>query len=189
MIRDVIVIGAPRGGAGALLQLIDGLPADLPAAIFVVLHAHPDQPNLLADVANAPGRMRAAEAIDGEPVELRRIYVAADSKHLGVEGGTIHLTDSWPGAECRPSIDVLFRTAARSYTDRVVAIALLHIEKEGGLGLDEVRRNGGRTITQRNPQMLEPPRSINGDVVSHHHLDLPEIAPLVVRYVRCQQVV
>jgi two-component system chemotaxis response regulator CheB len=183
MVRDVIVVGAARGGAGALMQLIAALPADLPAAIFVVLHAHPQQPILLADAVNAPGRMRAAEAVDGEPIQMRRIYVAPNGKHLVLERDVVRVTGDGQKNVCQPSIDVLFRTAARSYKTRVVAIALMNLHDEGAIGLSHVRENGGRTVTHRNPEMTTPPRSDAGELLTDHHLDLGEIAPRIASYV------
>ena len=79
--RDIILIGAPVGGASALTRLVGSLPPDLRASVFVVLHAKPDNPILLADVLNAPGRMRATEAFDGEPIQRSRIYIASVGKH------------------------------------------------------------------------------------------------------------
>jgi two-component system chemotaxis response regulator CheB len=184
MVRDVIAIGAPQGGAAAVIQVLDGIPADLPAAIFVVLHSHPEQPILLADAVNAPGRMRAAEAVNGEPVQTRRIYVASDGKHLVVDRGVVRVTQEPEENGCRPSIDVLFRSAARSYDGRVVAIALLHLQKDGSAGLLEVRKNGGLALTHRNPRMLAPPPGRTGELLSDAHIDLEEIAPRILQYVR-----
>ncbi|MFL6528517.1 MAG: chemotaxis protein CheB [Chthoniobacterales bacterium] len=184
VVRDIVVIGAPVGGAGALTSVVSSLPPDLPATVLVVLHARPDKPILLADALSAPGRLRVTEAIDGEPLAPRRIYVAADGKHLRIRNGLIRLEDNAGESACCPSVDELFRSAAEEHRERVVGVALVHVDDEGSIGLASVRRNGGRTITHRNEQMQDPPRdSQNGDLLSHHHLELAQVGPRIVAYV------
>ncbi|MDQ6655827.1 MAG: chemotaxis protein CheB [Verrucomicrobiota bacterium] len=182
--RDIVVIGAPVGGAAALRELVGALPDDLPATVLAVLNSMPDTPILLADVLNSARRMRATDAADGEPIEPNRIYVAADGKHLMVDGKRIRLTTDAPENNRRPSIDALFRTAAASHRDRVVAVLLLHARDDGLRGLRDVRRNGGRVITHRNDHMPAPPRDDeSAEELADDHLDLQEIAPRVVAYV------
>jgi two-component system, chemotaxis family, protein-glutamate methylesterase/glutaminase len=118
--RDIILIGAPIGGASALTRLVRSLPADLSASVFIVLHTKPANPILLADVLNAPGRMRATGAFDGEPIKRGRIYIACDGEHLVLDSDGMRLTSDAQENNCRPSIDVLFRTAAAAHKERVV---------------------------------------------------------------------
>ncbi len=183
--HDIIVIGAPIGGAAALARLAAALPSDLQASIFIVLHSAPENPILLADVLNAPGHMRASEAIDGERIEQRRIYIACDGEHLVLDEGEIRLTSDPEESKRRPSIDILFGSAAATHKHRVVGVILLHAADDGVRGLHAIRRNGGRTVTQRNEQMPEPPRhpETNEELV-HDHLHLEEIAPRLIFYVR-----
>ena len=182
--RDIIVIGAPVGGAAALLQLAGRFPPDLEASVFVVLHATPENPILLADVLNAPGRMRAADAIDGEAIERRRIYVAADGKHLMMRDGKAYLSANGTEHPRRPSIDVLFTSAAEAYNARVIGVLLLHAREDGSRGLHAIRKAGGRTITHRNEQMPEKPRHPEtSEELAHDHLEIDEIAPRLVAYV------
>lgn len=184
VVRDIVVIGAPVGGAGALITVVGSLPPDLAASVLVVLHAHPEKPILLADALSAPGRLRVTEAIDGEPLAHRRIYVAADSKHLRIRDGFIRVEDDAGESVCCPSIDELFRSAAEEHRERAVGVALVHVEDEGLAGLESLRKNGGRTITHRSAQMQEPPRSSQtGELLSHHHLELEDVGPRIVAYV------
>lgn len=181
--RDIIVIGAPVGGAAALMRLTAQLPASLDASVFIVLHSDPDRPILLADVLNAPGRMRAADAVDGERVERRRIYVAADGHHLRLRDGQVHLSVNGSEAPHRPSIDVLFTSAAEAFNVRVIAVLLLHAREEGVRGLEAIRKAGGRAITQRNDQMPERLRHPEtSEELAHDHLELEEIAPRLLAY-------
>lgn len=184
LVRDIIVIGAPIGGASALIELANSFPANLPAAVLVVLHARPDRPILLADALSSPGHMRASEAIDGEPLERNRIYVAADGQHLTLDEDTIHVTENAGQSACCPSIDVLFHSAAEHHKERVVGIVLLHVSEEGSLGLHAIRESGGRTITQRNAQMDQAPlHPQSREPLAHHHLQLNEIGSRIVAYV------
>ena len=182
--RDIILIGAPIGGASVLTRLVGALPPDLRASIFIVLHMKPDNPILLADVLNAPGRMRATEAFDGEPIEHSRIYIACDGKHLVLDSDSMRLTSDAQENNCRPSIDVLFRTAATAHRERVVGVILVHARDDGLLGLHAVRLNGGRTVTHRNKLMRETPRHPETDEeLAHDHLELDEIALRLIAYV------
>lgn len=182
--RDIIVIGSPVGGGAFIAQLIGKLPADLEASVFVVLHTTPDNPILLADVLNAPGRMRAADALHGEPITRRRIYVAADGHHLLIRNGQVHLTENGQKTNHRPSIDALFSSAAEVYNVRVIAVLLLHCDEDGSAGLHAIRSAGGRTITHRNERMTaQPKHPETDDVLSDEHLDLEQIAPRVLEYV------
>ena len=185
IVRDIIVIGAPVGGAAALIEVVSALPPDLPASVLIVLHSNPEKPILLADALSAPRRMRASEAIDGEPLERGRIYVAADGKHLRVNDDLVRVKEDPPENECCPSIDVLFRSAAEAHEHRVVGVILLHAQREGSLGLHAVRQHGGRTISHRNELMNEAPRHHEtGETLAHHHLELAGIAPRIIDYVQ-----
>jgi two-component system chemotaxis response regulator CheB len=183
--RDIIVIGAPVGGAAALTHLTSRFPPDLDASVFIVLHSEPGRPILLADVLNAPGRMRAAEAMHGEPIERRRIYVAADGQHLMIRDGHVYLAANGVEAPRRPSIDVLFSSAAETYNARVVGVLLLHAREEGTRGLYAIRKAGGRAITHRSEQMPGMPRHPEtAEEVAHEHLELDEIVSRLLAYHR-----
>jgi two-component system chemotaxis response regulator CheB len=181
--RDIIVIGAPVGGGATIVQVIASLPADLNVSIFVALHTTPENPILLADVLNGPGRMRAAEALNGEPITTRRIYVATDGNHLLVRNGEVHLSSNGHETNHRPSIDGLFSSAAGAYGARVVGVLLLHCHDDGSAGLRAIRRAGGRTITHRNISMLQAPKHPETrEALSDEHLELEQIAPRILEY-------
>lgn len=182
--RDVVVIGAPVGGGAAIARLISELPSDLNAAVFIVLHATLESPILLADVLNAPGRIRAADALDGEPIQRRRIYVAVTGNHLLVQRDKVRLSPNTESKPHRPSIDVLFTSAAAAYKGRVLGVLLLHAREDGLLGLDAIRQAGGRTITQHNEYMPEPPKHpATAELLSDDHIELKKIPARVLAYV------
>lgn len=182
--HDIVVIGAPIGGGAALAYLVAHFPPNLEASVFVVLHATPESPILLADILNAPGRMRAAPAIHGEPIARHRIYVAAEGRHLMIRGDQLQLADDEMKSTHRPSIDLLFQSAAEAYAERVLGILLLHAREDGANGLGIIRQAGGCTITHRNEAMPdEPTHPETGEPLAHYHLKLDEIAPRVLAYV------
>ena len=96
----------------------------------------------------------------------------------------MRLTSDAQENNCRPSIDVLFRTAATAHKERVVGVILMHAREDGLLGLHAVRLSGGRTVTHRNERMQEKPRHPEtGEELAHEHLELDEIAPQLIAYV------
>jgi len=103
MPHDVVVVGASSGGLDPLTKLVGGLPADLPAAVFVVVHVRPDVPSHLPAILNRAGPLPAAHAVDGEPIRLGRIYVAPPGLHtyVAISGSHAGRTKTRHG---RPSI-------------------------------------------------------------------------------------
>src|SRR5215471_18056132 len=85
--HDIIVVGASTGGVEALGQLVAGIPADLPAAVFVVLHMQPGFASVLPEMLSKRGPLRAAHAIHGEPIVPGRIYLAPPDNHLMLRPG------------------------------------------------------------------------------------------------------
>ena len=84
--RDTIVIGASAGGVQALSKLVIDLPADLPAAVFIVLHIAANAPSLLATILSRDSSLPVAHARDGAPIERGRVYVAPPDHHLLISG-------------------------------------------------------------------------------------------------------
>jgi two-component system chemotaxis response regulator CheB len=122
--HDIIVTGSSAGGIEALTQLVRGLPADLPAALFVVQHFPAGVASMLPHILRRAGHLPAAHAVDGEPIQPGRIYVAPPDYHLLVKRGYVRVTPGPRENLARPAVDPLFRTAARAYGPRVVAVVL-----------------------------------------------------------------
>jgi two-component system chemotaxis response regulator CheB len=182
--QTVIVIGASAGGVEALGVLVGGLPADLPAAILVVLHigAHKsDLPGLL----NRVGRLRAAHPADEDEVSAGQIYVAPPDHHMTLEDGRVRLTKGPRENFSRPAIDPLFRSAAADYGADVIGVILTGGLNDGTAGLYEVKLHGGVAIVQDPGDAQSPsmPRSALAHVAVDHCEPLTAIAPLLVRLV------
>src|SRR5260370_37341430 len=116
----IAVLGASTGGVDALSQIAANLPADLPVAVFVVLHIPASTPSHLPQILNRAGPLKALHPTDGERIRHGRIYVAPPGKHLLLEHGHIHLTLGPRENHHRPAVDPPFPPAARSYGPRGV---------------------------------------------------------------------
>jgi two-component system chemotaxis response regulator CheB len=146
--QDIIVVGTSAGGVETLIQLVGQLPPDFPASIFVVLHTAPDSPGFLAHILDGRGYLPAKMPADGERIERGVIYVAPPDRHLVIKPGHIHLTRGPHENRSRPSIDVLFRSAAIAYGSRVVALLLTGLLNDGVVGLSAVKRCGGVVLVE-----------------------------------------
>lgn len=146
--RDIIVIGASAGGLPALMELVKGLPADFPAAIFIVLHLSPFSTNFIPEILSKLGPLEVVEPSDGEPIQYGRIYVAAPDNHLLLENDKIIIKRGPKENRFRPSIDALFRSASNLYGPRVIGVVLSGMLDDGTSGLWSVKRMGGLAIIQ-----------------------------------------
>ena len=123
--RDTIVIGASAGGVQALITLVAGLPTDLPAAVFIVLHVSPDTPSLLPHILSRDSRIPVAHAVDGDEIVCGKVYVAPPDQHLLIENRCVRLVRGPKENLLHPSIDALFRSAARWAGPRVIGVILI----------------------------------------------------------------
>jgi two-component system, chemotaxis family, protein-glutamate methylesterase/glutaminase len=181
--HDIIVIGASAGGVEALQQLTRGLPANIPAAIFIVLHIPPASPSLLPNILNKSGPLRARHAINGETIERGKIYIAPPDHHLLVERERMRVVRGPKENRARPAVDPLFRSAAHAYGTRVVGVVLSGTLDDGTAGLAAIKRRGGLTVAQDPEEALYPgmPQSARENVALDHCLPLAGIAPLLGR--------
>jgi two-component system, chemotaxis family, protein-glutamate methylesterase/glutaminase len=147
---DAIVIGASAGGVDALAILFESLPEGFRPSIFVVVHIPADRPSRLAELYQQRCALRVREALDKEPVAPGTIYFAPPDYHLLVEPDrTLSLSSDPPVAFSRPSVDVLFESAALAYRERLLGIVLSGANSDGAQGLAAVRRAGGRGWVQQ----------------------------------------
>lgn len=146
--RNIIVIGGSAGATTPLKAIFQGLPADLPAAIFVVLHIPARSIGILATVAQAAGHLPVRPAEDGMEIQPGHIYLGVPDRHLLLSDGHIRLGRGPRENMARPAIDALFRSAAVAYGPRVVGVLLSGMLNDGAAGLSAIQRCGGMTLIQ-----------------------------------------
>jgi two-component system chemotaxis response regulator CheB len=154
--RDILVIGGSAGGIAALIDLVAGLPADLPAAVFVVIHMGMGTVSRLPEVLSTRGPLRATHAIHGEEIARNHIYVAPPDMHLVVRPGYVHVVRGAKENGQRPSVDTLFRSASMVYGPRVTGVVLSGYLDCGTSGLLSIKARGGTSIIQ-DPSDAEVP--------------------------------
>ena len=184
--RDVVVIGASAGGVTALRELFAKLPADLDAAIAVVLHRSPMAETPLARILAWRSAVPALEALDAMPFQRGNIYVAPRDQHLRIEGGILRLSRGPKEHHTRPAIDPLFRSAATSSGKRVVGVLLSGTGDDGVSGLIAISAAGGVSLVQDPSEAPYPqmPRSaITKDRVQGA-LPVAEIADVLTQLAR-----
>jgi two-component system, chemotaxis family, protein-glutamate methylesterase/glutaminase len=180
--HDIIVIGASAGGVETITQLVGYLPADLPAALFVVIHIPAHSRSALPAILHRNGKLHAFHPEDGDPIQSGRIYIAPPNMHLLVKDGYIRLTHGPRENGHRPAIDPLFRTAARSYGRQVVGVVLSGTLDDGTAGLQAIKMRGGVTIVQSPEEAIYPgmPRSAIEHVQIDHVLSVAQIAEKLI---------
>jgi two-component system chemotaxis response regulator CheB len=183
--HDIVVIGGSAGAVEALRTIVSGLPADLGAAVLVVIHMSPEGPGLLAPLLERAGRLPAVQASDGERVERGRIYVARPDHHLLLRDGRVGVVRGPKENRARPSVDPLFRSAALEYGPRVIGVVLTGSLDDGAAGLAAIKGRGGVAVVQdpRDALFSSMPRSALQAVRPDHVLPLSGIAAVVAQTV------
>ena len=178
----IVVVGTSAGGVSALRELVGALPADYPAAVFIVLHISPDAPSGLPDVLKRAGSLPAAWAEDGMAIEGGRILVAPPDCHVLLEPQRVSVTRGPKENRHRPAIDPLFRSAAWSFGPRVTGVVLTGSLDDGTAGLWAVKSCGGTTVVQDpgDAEFAEMPSNALMHNRVDHRLPLAQIAPLLV---------
>ncbi len=146
--RDIIVIGASAGGVEALMNLTARFAA-MDAAIFVVLHSGPNRPSYLYTLLHRQNQaMHVVAAENDLPIEHGHMYLSVPDYHLVLEPDRMRLVHGPLENRHRPSIDALFRSAARSFGARVIGVVLSGYLDDGSAGLHSIKRVGGLAIVQ-----------------------------------------
>jgi two-component system chemotaxis response regulator CheB len=176
---EAIVIGASAGAFDALSVILPSLPPDFGLPVFIVVHVPPDKPSILAELFQAKCRVKVRQAEDKEPIDGGTAYFAPPDYHLLVETDrSLSLSNDEPVLWSRPSIDVLFESAADAYGPGLTAIVLTGANQDGAKGLKAVAEAGGTAIVQ-NPKgayASAMPEAAIAECPSAHVLSLNEIA-------------
>lgn len=182
----VVAVGASAGGVEALTTLAGGLPEDLDAAVCVVLHLAAGVESRLAEIVSRAGPLTAVQARGREPLRPGCIYVAPPDRHLVVRRRHVEVVRGAHENGMRPSIDVLFRSAALAYGRRTVAVVLSGSRDDGVAGASAVGARGGCVVVQSPEEALFP--TMPSQTVSRDNPDrvlpLSELAPAITSAVR-----
>jgi two-component system, chemotaxis family, protein-glutamate methylesterase/glutaminase len=146
----LVAIGASTGGPAAMLELLRALPAPFPLPLLLAIHIGEPFGAAFAEWLDGQSAHRVALARDGDPLSPPSggMWVAPPNRHLVVQGGRLHLSDAPERNSCRPSIDVLFESMARSFGAASAACLLTGMGRDGAAGLLAIRQAGGVTIAQ-----------------------------------------
>ncbi|HEY9774417.1 MAG TPA: chemotaxis protein CheB [Planktothrix sp.] len=182
---QIVVIGTSLGGLNALEILLDGLGSSYPLPIVIVQHRAKSRRELLSAVLRHHTKMKVLEPEDKEAMEGSCVYIAPADYHLLVEPGHFALSLEPPVSYARPSIDVLFESAAGSYGAGVVSIVLTGNNSDGAQGAAYVKAAGGMVIVQdpAESESASMPRATMARVDVDHVLKLEEIAPFLRKLV------
>lgn len=142
-------MGTSAGGLFVLTTLLQKLPADYPLPIIIVQHRAKDQKNLLEEVLQSKCKIQIKQADEKETIQGGKVYIAPPDYHLLIERDfTLSLSADELVRFSRPSIDVLFESAAPVFGEKLIGIILTGASNDGSSGIKAIARNGGLTIAQ-----------------------------------------
>ena len=152
----VVVIGGSAGALEPLRELVSLLPRTLPAAVLVALHCPPDVPSYLPQILQSVSALPVHPAQPGERLLPGHLYTAVPNRHLLVAGERVQLGSGPRENRSRPSIDVLFRSAAYAHRAAVIGVLLSGMLGDGTSGLWTIKRLGGQVIVQHPEEAAYP---------------------------------
>ncbi|YAF97084.1 MAG: chemotaxis protein CheB [Nodularia sp. CChRGM 3473] len=177
----IVLIGTSLGGLSALKIILGNLPADFLVPIVIVQHRHKNSDNTLEGLLQEQSCLPIKEVEDKDKILPGHVYLAPADYHLLIEPGYFALSTDEPVSYARPSIDVLFESAADIYAEQVIGVILTGANHDGAQGLKKVKERGGITIVQK-PTTAESsimPQAAISAVTVDGILSLAEIANML----------
>jgi two-component system chemotaxis response regulator CheB len=184
---ELIVIGCSKGGMHALEVVLGAIPAGFPKPILVVQHRHRRSGELLASHLRQHSRLPVADATDKEWIRPGAVYLAPADYHLLIDRrGELSLSLEAAVAWSRPSIDVLFESAAEAYGPAVAAVVLTGANDDGARGAARIHQRGGLVVVQdpSTAEAPEMPRAAIAAAAVDRILPLERIGPYLVEVCR-----
>jgi two-component system chemotaxis response regulator CheB len=180
---ELVVIGASLGGLPALQEVLACLPEEFPAAIAICQHRRADSSSRLAHLIDECCKLPVVEPDDKACIEPGYVYLAPPDYHLLIERGWLALSVDEPVLFARPSIDVLFESAADAYGARCVGVLLTGASADGAAGMAAIQRAGGATLVQDPKSAMSPlaPRAALARMQPDFILPLSAIGPHIAR--------
>lgn len=181
MAFEIVVIGASAGGLQALQTLLAALRADFPLPIVIVQHRGKESELNLCDYLVAHTGLAISEPDDKEEICGRHVYLAPRDYHLLIEKKCFALSTDGPVGFARPSIDVLFESAAEEYREKTVGVILTGRNRDGARGLAKIKAYGGLTLVEDpvSAASAEMPQAAIDASQVDRVLPLSEIAPVL----------
>ena len=193
---ELLAMGVSTGGPNALAQVIPLLPVDLGVPVLLVQHMPATLTVSLADSLNRKSALQVREAADGEEILPNMVYLAPGGKHMvairekasGNSAGCkrIRITSDPPVNSCRPSADVLFRSAAEAFDGRILAVIMTGMGSDGTEGIRELKRNGCYCLAQTEETCVVygMPRSVIEAGLADEKVPLDHLARRIVELVK-----
>jgi two-component system chemotaxis response regulator CheB len=184
---EAIVIGVSSGGMNALKFIFSTLPADFSIPIIIVQHVSARSDNEWINLLNNKSNLTIKEADEKDKIETGNVYIAPANYHLLIETDkTFSLTIDEHVNFARPSIDVLFESAAEAYKNSLIGVVLTGSNNDGAKGIKRIKELGGMVIIQ-DPKTAESstmPESAIATVQPDYILSLEEIVQLLIKITR-----
>jgi two-component system chemotaxis response regulator CheB len=181
---EAIVIGGSAGGMNALKIILPALERHMALSVIIVLHRRwKSADDFLYRMLNGICQLSVKEADEKERLKPGTIYLAPPNYHLMIEGNkTLALTVDEPVNYCRPSIDVLFASAAEVFGPRIIGVLLTGANNDGSQGLKVIKAYGGITVVEdpATAEVKKMPQAALDLVVPDYLLPLEKIGPLLV---------
>lgn len=186
MAFKIVVVGTSLGGLSALKVLLKALPRDFPLPIAIVQHRHKESERSLSTFLQQFSSLPIQEVEDKDELLPGHVYLAPADYHLLVEPGCFALSTDEPVLYARPSIDVLFESAADVYAEKTIGIILTGANQDGTQGLARIKACGGWAIVQEpaTAESVTMPKSAIATLPVDAILPLEEIAPYLVKLSR-----
>lgn len=183
--RDIVVIGGSAGSIGPIKTILSQLPADLPAAVVIVVHVPSNSRGIYASIASMGGGLPIKVAEDGDTIELGQTYIAPPNHHLLITGKQLRLGNGPRENLVRPAIDPLFRSAAIQYGPRAIGVVLSGMLNDGAAGLSAIKQCGGIALVQapRDASASEMPLAALEATPVDLSAAAPDLAPAISHYV------
>lgn len=177
----IVTIGTSLGGFKVLKQIFSQVDHQLPAAYFVVQHSSPEHNSMLDQLLSAFTEMPVRRVNDTLPIRPGHVYISSSDRHLVLEKDEVQSVHGPRHNSSRPSVDVLFYSAALAYGSRVISIVLTGLLFDGTDGTEKVREQGGITIVQdpEDADCDEMPRSVLRSMPVDYIAKCEEIAALL----------
>jgi two-component system chemotaxis response regulator CheB len=182
-----VVIGTSAGGMEALSKLLPALPTNFQVPVLIVQHIAPTSDNFLARHLDSLSQIKVKEANEKEKIKPAIAYVAPPNYHLLVEDDlTLSLTVDEKVNYSRPSIDVLFESAAYAFKGKVIAVVLTGANQDGAAGAALIKKMGGIVIVQdpKTAQVPVMPESVMKATQPDYVVTIEEIPKLLVQLIK-----